>query len=167
MTYCWLPNWLKKAIVKLLAQIWRIGQTDRWMTIPNIFSETMLKVPETLPIESLQEVQFDGKMGPKVVIIASRVKYSPDEVGKPLLGRKLFQEVFFTDVMTGSQLAGWELSLNGESTSYQLLKIALMSKLVLMFFMLPAPLYRGFITSTQFVSTETNYITSVMDLGSG
>lgn len=76
--------------------------------IPHFFEDTILNVPLTvkglLPQEKFPSLAKNSKL----IIVAARAKFGPDQQGKNLGTRPLFQEVFFTDPVTAVHLAGFE-----------------------------------------------------------
>lgn len=73
--------------------------------LPSLFRDTFLSVPTNLSLNKLDDVFKDR--GIRAVIVSARLLYRPDLVGEGRNGRKLFQEVFFTDGATGELLRGF------------------------------------------------------------
>ena len=103
--------WVLGKMVKMFWQL-HIVSAD---TVPDTFSDVLLMadaVPERHAPESLRRPFLAS--GIRVVIVAGRMLFAPEDVGSDRNGRKLFQEVFFTDDETAELLKGFNSPV-GES----------------------------------------------------
>jgi patatin-like phospholipase len=90
-------------VIGMLYRMWatHLPGNDR---APDLFKDTLLSAPRDFGLEKLTG-PFRGS-GIRAVIVSGRLLYGPEEVGKDREERKLFQEVFFTDVATAELLRG-------------------------------------------------------------
>jgi predicted acylesterase/phospholipase RssA len=77
----------------------RLPFNDR---VPNLFDGPLLAMPKEFVAPTLNKPFLTS--GIRAVIIASRMHFSPEDVGNPRDGKKLLQEVFFTDEETAGLL---------------------------------------------------------------
>jgi len=91
----------------VLGRLWSLNW-HQWFgdRVPDVFNGTLVSLPARVPVPVLDR-PF-GASGIRAVIVAARVKFQPAEVGNPRNGRKLYQEVFFTDAETAGDLGGFD-----------------------------------------------------------
>lgn len=72
---------------------------------PDLFSSNLLTVPEP-PENNRLNIPFpEGGEGPRVIVVAASLDYP--KANRPVCGRKLFTETWFTDPATGGHLEGF------------------------------------------------------------
>jgi hypothetical protein len=79
----------------------RLPFNDR---VPDLFDGPLLAMPKEFVAPTLNKPFLTS--GIRAVIIASRMHFNPEDVGTPRDGKKLLQEVFFTDEETAGLLKG-------------------------------------------------------------
>lgn len=100
------PQPLISGLAKMKAdQLYRVftNRTNA-ATIPDLFSKYVVDLPVDSGLDSLhRSFRTDGL---PVILVAARLEYSPQDVGKVIGDRKLFTEVYFTDPQTAQHLKG-------------------------------------------------------------
>jgi hypothetical protein len=82
----------------------------------NLFSNQLFEVPMSTSVAALNS-SFSAT-GPRAIIIGSKTSISSKDIGESLAGRKVFQEILYTDPDTAQHLSGFvsPVSVGASST---------------------------------------------------
>ena len=83
-----------------------------FLYMPNIFSNTILHIPDEAP-KYLPVSEFnDGPTGPRIIMVSARSHFGPEAVGLPRTSPKAFTQVFFTDPDTALAIGDYQSSVS-------------------------------------------------------
>lgn len=89
--------------------IQKLQEAKNTSVYPDIFENNLLKAPSQLP-SVLKHNEFRSESeGPKLLVLAAKALFGPQDVGATRRYEPLFQMVYFTDSVTGSYLNGMPL----------------------------------------------------------
>ena len=96
---------LTPAMASMVFSIWRrsMGLTDK---LPRLYDFPVVEFADDFRADAIDS-EFDSD-GMRLIIVATRTEIGPEDKGQKREGRKLFQEVFFTDEDTAGYLTGFE-----------------------------------------------------------